>query len=103
MKLLYRGIPYEMNGQSYQSQVAIESTELTTEPMPRPNVQLRYRGSTYDYQPQPKLLSEADLANVSTVTLRYRGQTYQRQVSVPQADPCPPVLHHSWQWGSSPW
>lgn len=96
MKLLYRGVPYEINNQSTQSPLATETTEPTTQS----KVQLRYRGNVYDYQPQPQLVSEADLADAPTVTLMYRGQTYQRKLSTPRAYQSPRALNWRWQFGS---
>jgi hypothetical protein len=96
MKLLYRGVPYETNNQSTQSPLATETIEATTQP----TVQLRYRGNTYNYQPQPKLVPEADLADAPMVTLMYRGQTYQRKLSTPRTYQAPRALNWRWQFGS---
>lgn len=95
MKLLYRGIPYEINNQPVQSPLATETSEPTTQP----KVQLRYRGSIYTYQTpsQPQLVAEADFPNVRIIDLMYRGQTYQRKSLVPaqQAD----LQDWHWQFG----
>lgn len=96
MILLYRGIPYEINNQSVENPLTPETTEHTTPP----KVRLLYRGTTYEYQPQPKSAPAGDLADAPTVTLIYRGLTYQRKLSAPSAYQPPRAMNWRWQLGS---
>ena len=65
MKMLYRGVAYELNYQSVQT-------------APQSHVRLTYRGQTYHRQPQ--LAGNKLRATIAAVTLTYRGHSYERQM-----------------------
>ncbi|MBE9030638.1 DUF4278 domain-containing protein [filamentous cyanobacterium LEGE 11480] len=88
MKLLYRGIAYEINGQSGPRSKAIE-------PAIQSQKNCRYRGSTYRRQTQRQ--PEAHLAAVSTTTLMYRGHSYERQLPAFSMEQPLPALRSDWQ------
>mgnify|MGYP002777053077 FL=1 len=93
MKLLYRGIPYEV---SNNNQSAPSSCDTT----PQNKVRLIYRGLTYEYEPQARLSSEALPSDAPTVTLMYRGQAYQRKLFPVQPYQQPRALNWRWQFNS---
>jgi hypothetical protein len=92
MRLLYRGIPYEVPTHNLLAPSAADLDNTA-----QPTVRLMYRGLSYAYPPQPKLASAVIPDDAPMVTLMYRGQTYQRKCLFTKSYQQSRALNWRWQ------